>query len=190
MANPTWDASVTWAVASGASTDNFTIYWTRFGPERIVRFVADGSFVANDFIFFDSGTIADSDMPAYTEQDFFCRHMSDSKTLVPGNFGIDVTFFTCVDGSAILGQKVFGGDGPYIEDFPFDTSLIGSDFILTTSETRYLTTIDPGPAVTALAVGLPNRTKGQSLAQAFGNQIKLARASPNPPRTFPWLHNK
>jgi hypothetical protein len=116
--------------------------------------------------------------------------MADTKALVPGLFGIDVTVFTCIDGSVILGQKVFGGDGPFVEDFPFDTSLTGSDFILMTSETRYLTTIDPGPAVTALAVGLPNRTKGQSLAQAFGNQIKQARASPNPPRTFPWKHRK
>lgn len=83
VANPTWQAWATWAVAEGASVDNFTFYWTAFGPERIVRPIADGTFVSNDFIFFDAGTIATADMPVFTDQDFFCRHLADSKVGYP-----------------------------------------------------------------------------------------------------------
>lgn len=88
----------------------------------------------------------------------------------------------------IIGQKSFGQDGPFVEDFFFDTSLNGDDFILATSETRYLTTINPGPAVTVMAVDVPKASKTQTYAQMFGAMLKAPK-NHTAPAKFNWRNN-
>jgi len=185
VAEPTWDAWFTSAVADGASVDNFTIAWTSFGPQRIVRFLAEGTFVDNDFIYFDAGTVAPADMPAFEAQDFVCRHMSDGKAILPLIISIDINFIVCLDGSVTIGQKVYGVDGPFVEDDVFDTILNGTEFIMSSIDVMYRVTDKPGPAVTPDIAGLlKTGSKGQSMAQAYGAMLK---ASPNlAAKNFSW----
>jgi len=187
---PAWETS---AVATGASTDNFTLYWMASGNLRYLRFLVNNgsSFVANnDFIFFDVATVAGRDLPYFAANDPLCRHVPDVKAIFPsGPYGIDVSIQICTDGSAFLGQKSFGFDGPWVEDAVFDnTSLNGLAYIMTTTDTWWRVDYNPGPPLSAAADRLPpNMTKGTSIAQAYATALK----TPPPPGTKnfpPWLH--
>jgi hypothetical protein len=173
VANPTWGIKQFFATSTGAANAVFTVYMTAFGPLRTVRFVANlttNVFVSNDFIYFAPATINGSDLPAFDPTNDYYYQTVDTTCLFNPTDVADCKFLVFTDGSALIGMKSYGIDGPWVETGVFDPSLIGTAFKIEAQASTWVTTFNAGPPVNAQLAN-PNTTAPVT-ATLFGTRYK------------------